>query len=210
MTVGMMIAGSDPADVRSILVATPSFTVIPDNVDLAAIGSDLADDHVAAPADEVTGLEKVVTAARDKGHEMSFVVLADQQPNFTYYRDIATALQKEVGGTVIVFGPDTIGTASDDFSRVQLEQAQDNLDVANPAVGARQMLDRMTEQTQIPWTAVTVVLVALVALGAVAARFLQLRRRTAPPATPVATTAAGSATESDARDPDHPGSPPRG
>ncbi|MEH3156044.1 MAG: hypothetical protein PGN29_12085 [Gordonia paraffinivorans] len=185
MTVGMQIAGTDPADIRGILHSAPTFTVIPEDVDLGSIAKDLAGDHVSAPEGEVAGLERVVAEAKAKGHDMNFVVLEQAQPNFTYYRDIAAALQKETGGTVVVFGPDTVGTASDDFSRVQLEQAQDNLTVSQPATGAQQILDRMTEQTQIPWTVVTLVLVAAVALGAVVARVLQVRRRgTAPAAVP--------------------------
>ncbi len=142
---------------------------------------------MSAPADDVAGLERVVAEAKAKGHDMNFVVLEQAQPNFTYYRDIATALQKQTGGTVVVFGPDTVGTASDDFSRVQLEQAQDNLTVSQPTTGAQQMLDRMTVQTQMPWTVVTLVLIAVVALGAVAARLLQVRRRAMAAATPPVT-----------------------
>lgn len=202
MTVGMQISGTDPADVRGILHSAPAFTVIPEDVDLQAIGKDLAGDHVSAPADDVAGLERVVAEAKAKGHDMNFVVLEQAQPNFTYYRDIATALQKQTGGTVVVFGPDTVGTASDDFSRVQLEQAQDNLTVSQPATGAQQMLDRMTDQTQIPWTVVTLVLVAVVALGAVVARVLQVRRRpaTAPAAASDASRAASSGTPTEDRD----------
>lgn len=206
MTVGMQIAGTDPADVRGILHLAPAFTVIPEDVDLQAIGKDLAGDHVSAPADDVAGLERVVAEAKAKGHDINFVVLEQAQPNFTYYRDIATALQKETGGTVVVFGPDTIGTASDDFSRVQLEQAQDNLTVSQPATGAQQMLDRMTEQTQIPWTLVTLVLIAVVALGAVVARMLQVRRRAAvtPAAVSDPSRTASSGTPTEDRD-----TPPR-
>lgn len=194
MTVGTMIAGTDPADVRAILHSAPAFTVVPEDVDLEAIEKDLAGDHVSAPADDVAGLEKVVAEAKAKGHDMNFVVLDQAQPNFTYYRDIATALQKETGGTVVVFGPDTIGTASDDFSRVQLEQAQDNLTVSQPAQGAQQILDRMTVQTQVPWTVVTLVLIALVALAAVVARVVQKRRRPAAAGPADAGAAATSST----------------
>lgn len=193
MTVGMQIAGTDPADVRGILHSAPAFTVIPEDVDLGSIAKDLAGDHVSAPSGDVAGLERVVAEAKAKGHDMNFVVLEQAQPNFTYYRDIATALQKQTGGTVVVFGPDTVGTASDDFSRVQLEQAQDNLTVSQPATGAQQMLDRMTEQTQIPWTVVTLVLVAVVAVGAVVARVLQVRRRRAAAASGASSSEASAA-----------------
>ncbi|GAA2049063.1 Rv1476 family membrane protein [Williamsia deligens] len=179
-------AGTGPTDLRGILHSAPALTVIPDDIDLRAIEKNLADDHVDAPADDTPGLLRVVSEAKSSGHDMYFVVLDKAQPKFTYYRDIATALQKQTGGTVVVFGPDTVGTASDDFSRVQLEQAQDNLTVSQPAQGAQQMLDRMTVQTQIPWTVVTLVLIAVVAVAAVVARVLQVRRRGAEPAVPAA------------------------
>ena len=208
MTVGMQIAGTDPTDIRGILHSAPAFTVIPDDVDLGSIEKDLAGDHVSAPADDVAGLERVVAQAKAEGHDMNFVVLEQAQPNFTYYRDIATALQKQTGGTVVVFGPDTVGTASDDFSRVQLEQAQDNLTVSQPATGAQQMLDRMTAQTQVPWTVVTLVLVAVVALGAVAARMLQVRRRATAPAAPAGDTAAAAPTAPSSTDDERGDTPP--
>ncbi|WP_299572736.1 DUF6676 family protein [uncultured Williamsia sp.] len=200
MTVGMQIAGTDPADIRGILHSAPALTVIPEDVDLGAIEKDLAADHVSAPSGDVAGLERVVAEAKGKGHDMNFVVLEQAQPNFTYYRDIATALQEQTGGTVVVFGPDTVGTASDDFSRVQLEQAQDNLTVSQPTTGAQQMLDRMTVQTQVPWTIVTLVLVVVVVVGAVAARMLQVRRRTSVAATPAGATAAETSTASSTAD----------
>jgi len=155
---------------------SPAMSIIPADVDLKAIEVDLADDHVSAPADLTPRLASVVSQARDEGHDMYFVVLSESQPKFTYFRDIATALQDETGGTVVVFGPGTVGSASDDFSRVQLEQAQDNLSTSNPPVAAQQLLDRMTDQTQVPWTVVTIALIVVVALGAVAARVLGHRR----------------------------------
>ena len=155
---------------------TPAMSIIPADVDLKAIEADLAGDHVAAPADITPRLTSVVSQAKDKGHDMYFVVLSESQPKFTYFRDIATALQDETGGTVVVFGPGTVGSASDDFSRVQLEQAQDNLSTSNPPVAAQQLLDRMTDQTQVPWTVVTLLLIVVVTIGAVAARVLGRRR----------------------------------
>ncbi len=159
---------------------SPVMSIIPAGLDLKAIEADLADDHVSAPADITPRLTSVVTRAESKGHDMYFVVLPQTQPKFTYFRDIATVLQDETGGTVVVFGPRTVGAASDDFSRVQLEQAQDNLSTSNPPVAAQQLLDRMTDQTQVPWTVVTIVLVVLVTLGAVAARVLGRRRGSEP------------------------------
>ncbi|GGF42049.1 Rv1476 family membrane protein [Williamsia phyllosphaerae] len=184
------------APTASTWVQSPAMSIIPANVDLTAIEADLADDHVAAPADIAPRLTSVVSQARDKGHDMYFVVLSESQPKFTYFRDIATALQEETGGTVVVFGPGTVGSASDDFSRVQLEQAQDNLSTSNPPVAAQQLLDRMTDQTQVPWTVVTIALIVVVALGAVAARILGRRRAGAATSTNPTESASVVPTES--------------
>ncbi|MBT0568063.1 DUF6676 family protein [Williamsia sp. CHRR-6] len=154
-------------------------TIIPADISLSDIERDLADDRVSAPAADVPGLVAVSKKAQAKGHDMYFVVLEQDQDKFTYLRDIATALQHKTGGTVIVFSPSTLGTASDDFSRVQLEQAQDRVANHNPTLSANQMLDRMTEQTQVPWTVVTLGLILVVVLGAVGARLRGTRRRSA-------------------------------
>ncbi|MGJ0121253.1 Rv1476 family membrane protein [Williamsia sp. MIQD14] len=179
-------------------------TIVPDDVDLGAIERGLADDHVDAPAEVTPGLADVVAKAKGEGHDMYFVVLTETQPKFTYYRDIATALQEKTGGTVVVFGPNTLGTASDDFSRVQLEQAQDNLSVANPTAAADTLLDRMTDQTQVPWTVVTVLLVVAVAIGAVAARVIGRRRSagSAPRPAPVTASAPGDPADPKASTPE--------
>ncbi|MGU3294557.1 Rv1476 family membrane protein [Williamsia sp. M5A3_1d] len=189
---------TSPASGGPLQTVTGLHAVVPDDVDLGAIERGLADDHVDAPAEVTPGLVDVVAKAKGEGHDMYFVVLTETQPKFTYYRDIATALQEKTGGTVVVFGPNTLGTASDDFSRVQLEQAQDNLSVTNPTAAADTLLDRMTDQTQVPWTIVTVLLVVVVAIGAVAARVLQ-RRRSAPEAAP---TPAATSTPGEPADPE--------
>ncbi len=194
---------TSPAHEGPLQTVTGLHAIVPDDVDLGAIERGLADDHVDAPAEDTAGLRQVVTKAQSEGHDMYFVVLTEAQPRFTYYRDIATALQEKTGGTVIVFGPNTIGSASDDFSRVQLEQAQDNLNVSNPTVGANQILDRMTDQTQVPWTVVTVLLVVVVAIGAVAARILGRRRSTRSQTSPApAASTPGDSAEPKASTPD--------
>ncbi|SIR88608.1 Rv1476 family membrane protein [Williamsia sterculiae] len=148
-------------------------------VDIPAIENDLRDDHVSAPADITPGLVRVVADARDHGHQLNVVVLTEPQPVFTHYRDFATEIRHDTGGTVIVLGPDGVGSSSADFSRVQLEQAQDNLKISDPTVAAQQMVDRVTDQTPVPWTVVTVCLIVVMILGAVIARVRQLRARAA-------------------------------
>jgi hypothetical protein len=154
-------------------------TIIPPDVNIAELQAGLADDGVVAPPEMTPQILQVVAEGRDKGYDLHFVVTDKIYPRITYYRDIATELQQDTGGTVIVLGGNYIGSASDEFSRVQLEQTTDNLAISNPPLAAQQMLDRMTEQTQVPWTVVTLVLILVVTVGAAIARKLQLRKRTA-------------------------------
>lgn len=158
------------------MAPTPLVTIIPPDVNIAELQAGLADDGVVAPPEMTPQILKVVAEGRDKGYDLHFVVTDKVYPRITYYRDIATELQQETGGTVIVLGGNYIGSASDEFSRVELEQSTDNLTISNPPVAAQQMLDRMTEQTQVPWTVVTLVLILIVAVGAAIGRKLQLRR----------------------------------
>lgn len=160
------------------MAPTPLVTIIPPDVDMADLQAGLADDGVVAPPEMTPQILQVVAEGRDKGYDLHFVVTDKVYPRITYYRDIATELQQETGGTVIVLGGNYIGSASDEFSRVELEQSTDNLTISNPPVAAQQMLDRMTEQTQVPWTVVTLVLILIVAVGAAVGRKLQLRKKT--------------------------------
>ena len=143
-------------------------------IKLGPLRKDLADDNVSAPADQVPALREIVAKAAKDGHDVHFVVLTERQPVFTNYRDIATALQKDTSGTVIVIGPNAVGSASNEFSRVTLEQATDNLKFADQTQAARQMYDKMTEPS-INWTVATLVLIVVVVVGAVAARLLGRR-----------------------------------
>lgn len=148
----------------------------PVGLDMAAIKADVAADHVSAPADQVPALQEVVAHAKAEGYDVSFVVLPTAQPRFEMYRDVATDVQSSTGGTVIVLGPNSVGSSSPVFSRVQQEQATDNLNLTNPPQAARQMFDQMTEPG-VNWTLVGVVLIVVVAVGAVLGRLRTVRRR---------------------------------
>ena len=151
-------------------------TTAPGGVDLTAIAADLRDDHVYSedPA-QIGALKQVVAHAQADGHDINLVVLKQQMPTFTMYRDIATELQQHVGGTVLVFGPNSVGSASPEFSRVNLEDATDNLTLSNPPQAAQQMVDAITKPG-VDWTLVTIVLIAVV-VGAIVGRIRSLRRR---------------------------------
>ncbi|MDL9946079.1 hypothetical protein QSJ19_10835 [Gordonia sp. ABSL11-1] len=158
--------------------------VIPEDVDMDALLAGIRDDGVAAPSDQVAGLRDVVAHAKSEGYDVSFVVLPTAQPKFTYYRDIATELQSEVGGTVIVLGPNSVGSSSPYFSRVQQEEATDNLTLTDPPLAARQMWDQMSGPSM-NWTAITLVLIVVVVIGAAVARLRSRRahNRATPPGT---------------------------
>ncbi|GAB03686.1 hypothetical protein M2359_002770 [Gordonia amarae] len=153
----------------------PRNTQVGEGIKLGPLRKDLADDNVSAPAAQVPALRELVAQGKKDGHDLHFVVLTERQPVFTNYRDIATALQKDTSGTVIVIGPNAVGSASDEFSRVTLEQATDNLKFADQTQAARQMYDKMTEPS-INWTVATLVLIVVVVIGAVAARVLGSRK----------------------------------
>ncbi|MAU82796.1 DUF6676 family protein [Gordonia sp. Z-3] len=181
-------------------VMAPS--VIPESVDMPAILRDIQEDGVAAPAGQVAGLRAVVAEAQADGQEVSFVVI-DRPLKFEYYRDIATDLQADVGGTVIVLGPQSVGSASPHFSRVQQEEATDNLTLTDPPLAARQMWDQMNEPS-LNWTVISLLLIVIVVAGAAIARLRSTRadRRGAggEGAAPVESTAQASGTTDLSRD----------
>nr|WP_244332022.1 DUF6676 family protein [Gordonia polyisoprenivorans] len=200
------------APARTVLAApAPSYdtqgvtaTTAPGGVDLTAIAADLRDDHVYSedPA-QIGALKQVVAHAQADGHDINLVVLKQQMPTFTMYRDIATELQQHVGGTVLVFGPNSVGSASPEFSRVNLEDATDNLTLSNPPQAAQQMVDAITKPG-VDWTLVTIVLIAVVVVGAIVGRIRSLRRRDRDPLTSAADPARGTAgaeTGADEKDP---------
>lgn len=164
-------------------------------VDMGELSRDIADDGVAgATPEQLPGMLEVVEYAQSKGHDVSFVVIDQVQPRFTLYRDVANQLQEQVGGTVIVLGPNSVGSSSPEFSRVVQEQATDGLTLTDPAGAARQMIDTMTGPN-VDWTIVGLLLILVVAGGAVLARLRQVRTRknlAAGPLGPVRATAAES------------------
>lgn len=178
------------------------------DVDMAELSQDIADDGVAgASADQVPGLLEVIEYAQGKGHDFSFVVVERQQPRFSLYRDIANQLQEQVGGTVIVLGPNSVGSSSPDFSRVEQEQATNDLALEQPAVAARQMVDSLTGP-HVDWTLVSLGLILVVAVGAVVARLRARRSRAAleaGPLGPVVDARETSAGEADEPTPAAPG-----
>ncbi|NMO00364.1 hypothetical protein HH308_03945 [Gordonia sp. TBRC 11910] len=165
-----------PATDSSVPSKIPYGSPVPAGIDIAAIRKDLLSTGVSAPSDQVAALKDVVAYGHSRGHDFKFVVLTDKQAKFTYYRDVAIELQSSTGGTVIVLGPNAVGSQGPDFSRVdQEEAAQNNLTLSNPPQAARHMVDDLlTPSTN--WTAITLMLMFVVIVGAVVGRLMQRRR----------------------------------
>lgn len=147
------------------------------HLDLAGIAAQLKATGVYAPADEKPGLEKVVAKAAANGDALHVVVLDEGFQPWTVNRDIATRLQSEVGGTVIVISPSGTGTASSEFSRVELEDGTYQVKTGSDRVVAVQRIYDQASAPHVDWTAVTIVFIVVVIIGAVIARMSQLRQR---------------------------------
>ncbi|MFT3899937.1 MAG: hypothetical protein QM728_06805 [Gordonia sp. (in: high G+C Gram-positive bacteria)] len=181
----------------SAVPTIPYGSAVPANVDVPAIVRDLKAQGVYGPPAQIPALQQVVADAKAKGHDIKVVVLTDKQPFFTYYRDIALAVQPQTGGTVIVLGPDSVGSSGPEFSRVVQEEASQNLTLTDPPGAARQMVDQLTSP-HTNWTVITIVLTLFVLLAAVGARLVSRRRAAAVPAaaSPGAADAVDEATAS--------------
>lgn len=162
------------------------------NLDISGIVAQLKSTGVVAPAEQTPGLTQLVARADSDGHDLYVVVLSEQYSPFTVYRDIATEIQTQTGGTVIVKGPGGTGTASSDFSRVALEDGSTSVKSGTDTVTAVGQIYDTAAAPQVDWTIVTIVLLLVVAVGAVIARVTTLRRRTTTGAE-VPTTAATEA-----------------
>lgn len=160
-------------------VLLPLAADVPPDVSVDQVIADLADDHVAAPADEVPGLVDVVARAQKQGIDLSIVVL-DKNPRMdSQLRDLATEVGAQEGGTVLVLSPNWVGTFSDSLSRVTLESAQDHTYTGDPVLSANNFLDGVSEPGP-PWTLMTAVLCLGVAALAGILLVVKSRRRTEP------------------------------
>ncbi len=147
------------------------------DLDVAGIAAQLKQTGVYAPADQQPGLQQVVDRAATDGHHLHLVVLEQSYSPFTVYRDIATELQSQVGGTVLVMGASGMGTASDEFSRVELEDASNEVKAGSSAESAASQIYDRAIAPHADWTLVTLGLILVAVLGAIIARVTMLRRR---------------------------------
>ena len=141
---------------------------------MAAVQADVAKDGVAAPNDDVAGLQKVVKAAQGRGVDLKVVVMEKSPLIDTPLRDIATQVGlAHPGSTVLVLSPQFAGTYSQNYNRVLLEAGQDVAKSApNPVQGAQNFVDQLNTPI-FPWTEFTIVVVFAVGAAAVVTRLLQ-------------------------------------
>ena len=141
---------------------------------MAAVKADVAKDGVAAPPEDVAGLQKVVAGAKDRGVDFKVVVMQKSPLIDTPLRDIAAKIGADhPGSTVLVLSPGWAGSYSANYDRVLLEAGQD---VAKTAPNTVQAAQNFVDQLKTPifnWTAFTIVVVFAVAAAAVATRLLQ-------------------------------------
>ena len=141
---------------------------------MSTVKADVGKDGVAAPAEYVPGLQKVVAGAKDRGVDLKVVVMQKSPIIDTPLRDIATQVgQAYPGSTVLVLSPGWAGSYSPSYDRVLLEAGQDvaKLD-ANPVQSTQNFVDQLTTPI-FNWTAFTIVVVLAVGAAAVATRLLQ-------------------------------------
>ncbi|MCQ4118514.1 Rv1476 family membrane protein [Rhodococcus tibetensis] len=161
--------------------ALPLSADLPEGLDVADVVTDVSDDGVSAPADEVSDLVAVVDRAAEHGIELSIVVLDEDPGRVSQLRDLATEVGQEEGGTVLVLSPSWVGTYSDSISRVLLESGQDRTYTADPVVAADHFVDEIVASGP-PWALMTALIVAVVAIAAAATFYARSRRRASPDA----------------------------
>ncbi|MGI5218321.1 Rv1476 family membrane protein [Nocardia sp. CA-290969] len=164
-------------------------TKLPDGFDadtMQEVRTDLADNGVAAPdGDDQSELAAIVAGAREKGIDLSIVVMHGNPGHDSELRDLATDVAGFRHGTVAVFSDDWIGTTSDSISRVRLEWAEDKAKFkGGDSEEAAQILVHRLEQTPaVGWTEITLVLLAGLVL-AIGGLYWVKARRDAEPAAP--------------------------
>ncbi len=155
--------------------ALPLHAAVPPDVDVDDVVADVAQNGVFAPAADVPALVDVVTDARERGVDLSVIVLDANPSRDTDLRDLATTVGESEGGTILVMSPDWMGSSSDSISRVQLETAQDRSFGDSSAAIADRFSHEVVEPGP-PWAVYTVLLVAIVAVVAAITFIVKWRR----------------------------------
>jgi hypothetical protein len=113
-------------------------------VDIDGVVDALQDDHIAVERGvtetDAAELADPVQRARSGGLELSVVVLKDDVEG--HLSDVAGAVRKRIGGTVIVISPSVYAIASDTASDAEMDAA---LDAAADASSYRELVDDMVD-----------------------------------------------------------------
>lgn len=84
----------------------PVHAAVPSNVDLDDVVADVAQNGVSAPAADIPALVDVVAEARERGIDLSVIVLDANPSRDTDLRDLATTVGESESGTILVMSPD--------------------------------------------------------------------------------------------------------
>ncbi|WP_260684131.1 DUF6676 family protein [Rhodococcus sp. KBS0724] len=157
----------------------PVHAAVPSNVDLDDVVADVAQNGVSAPAADIPALVDVVAEARERGIDLSVIVLDANPSRDTDLRDLATTVGESESGTILVMSPDWMGSSSDSISRVQLETAQDR-SFGDSSAAIADRFSHEIVQPGPPWALYTVLLVAIVAVFAAITFVVKWRRSPEP------------------------------
>lgn len=159
--------------------ALPLHAAVPSDVDVDDVVADVAQNGVSAPAADVPALVDVVADARERGVDLSVIVLGANPSRDTDLRDLATTVGESEGGTILVMSPDWMGSSSDSISRVQLETAQDR-SFGDSSAAIADRFSHEIVQPGPPWALYTVLLIAIVAIAAAITFAVKWRRSPEP------------------------------
>ncbi len=169
-----------PAHVAVPGAPHPVPAYIPPEVDMDAVGAEVAAGGVSAPKADLPGLRQVVADARVDGIDLKIVVVDVNPPVDTPLRDIATVVGRaNPGSTVLVLSPSYSGTYSPTYDRVLLEAGEDLARTGNPVQSAQNFVGQLNTPI-FPWTEFTIILTLAVFIAAVVTRILQVRSKRSP------------------------------
>lgn len=176
----MRVDTSDDAVTTLADKAVPAASIpeehTPQWLDYDAVAADLADDGVAAPEPYVDGLRTVVADAADQGLDLKVVFTEEPAAVYTDARDVATMLNQEYDGTILVRTPAFVGSSSDTIPRHQLEAGQDDAShESDPVLSATVFVHKATAPG-LPWGAMSATVLVLI-IVAVVAFLVAVRRR---------------------------------
>jgi hypothetical protein len=155
----------------------PARAELPPGADVGLIVAGLKSDHVFAPTADEAALAGVVADAKDRGIELTIVVVSVQPNNERQLRDLATEVGQHTNGTVLVMSENLVGTNSDSIPRVRIDAAEDVTEHhAGDYVGAAHRFVDEVSQPGLPFTEITLLLCGITAAIAAATALAKRKR----------------------------------